>query len=237
MSVIEQTKVELPSCRLTKEVIKQVCKLIDEQIKELKVLKAKSDEQEEIEFALETTSKKLISQSYEAFVNANWSGKIEEFSVRYYGSINILIRIEFGSPFSFRYFSVSGKDTIKANGISAKLEEIFNQSLTRNYLFHTPRSLIPISSLCGIVLGFVAHFFYEVYFRHNLHDPFSFSGGMIGISILLMFASGWILSWLFPLTEFENQAVQTRIRKAVIPIVIGIVITLAGSVIWKMVGG
>src|SRR2546426_12290819 len=125
MSITEEAKVNLPSCKITKETIKQVCLLIDKQVKELKTLMNEDDESEEVTYVLETKNKKITSNSYEAFLNANWPRGIESIEIRYYGSIHISLLIEFGS-IALRYFSVSGKDAIKVNGITAKLEEILN---------------------------------------------------------------------------------------------------------------
>lgn len=233
MSITEEAKVNLSSCKITKETIKQVCELIDIQVKELKTSKIEDDESREVTYILETKNKKITSNSYEAFLNANWSSGIEGISIRYFGSINISILIEFGS-IPLRYFSVSGKDAIKVNGITAKLEEIFNPTLTKNYLFHKIKSLAPIAILCGTLLELGAQFVYEVYVKHNLH-PIIPSSSTIPFSMLFIFASGWFLSWLFPMGEFEDHFIQTRIRKAIVPIIIGIVIALVGSAIWKVI--
>lgn len=231
MSLKEQRKINIPSCKINKEILIELTEFLEEESKKVKVDK---NSNVSFGFTIDSKDKDITAHTVESFREIKIPKQLESirFHLRDYKTgIDISINLEFSWASTSR-FTVEGSDAIWVNGITSRLEEIFQYNKTKNYLFHEKKSKIPIALGIAFLIAFSISFVMFSYLPDNLEDPKSlddlFSYTItLGVSMFILFL--YFLEWLFPVIEFENYQIQIKIRKIfsgiIVAIILGLIVT------------
>lgn len=232
MSVREERKVKVPTCSLDVKTLRNFCKKIEDEITSIKL---NEESKYKVQFILETKNKTITANTTEDFIESFKPKGITRIRIYHFGSLEIEINLDFGY-FALCTISIEGNDSNKVDSLAIRLEEILKERKNYNFLFRTPMFLIPISSIFGFLLSFGGHMFHNIYLKKMPNAPF-FTDNVFGFTFIFTIGLTFFFVWLFPHIEFENYMIQTRLRKAIMPIIIGVIITLIGSALWKIVAG
>jgi len=232
MTKTEERKVDLPTCKINKGTIEDVCNLMEMELQKLK--KLDKDAHAWLTFEIESKSKNIKADTTKSLFDSKFPRNLEEIHLHlHYNSYdndderNISLWIHFSS-WSSSYFRVEGIDSNWVSGITSRLEEIFEENKNINRIFRNLPTQIPI--VIGIVffLGLGVTFLALSYFP-EIYDE---DDHPLELTVIVMIATFFpfyaFLNWLFPHVEFENYLIQTRIRKIALSgigtLIIGLII-------------
>ena len=122
---------------------------------------------------------------------------------------------------------MKGVDSTWVNGIAVKIEDIFEENKTKNWIFNSYIYRIPFTLAIAILIG-SATAFLDTTYLHNEWTNEQFYEHVVEFSILAAFPSYFGVGWLFPKIEYEEILMQTRIRKRIFA---GLGIILAGLIV------
>lgn len=235
MSVIEERKIKIPTCHLEKSDLKNICEIIENESNIIK--KENSNSSVSLIFQIESKETDFQATTMESFLNTRFPKKIEEIRITMIShtiSQEIWLKLDFEStPDS--YLRVKGRDSTWVNGVLSKLEHIFNDKKTKNYVFRNSYTRFPIVLALGILLGLGVTslslaYYPEIYNKDNPYDL------TITVTMFSFPALFFFFGWLFPQIEYENYLIQTRMKKTLLSILGSIVvgmILLAFSKLWS----
>ena len=133
MSLKEQRKINIPSCKINKEILIELIEFLEEEAKKLKIDK----DSMYLNFKIDSKDKDITGHTVESFREIKIPKQLEDISFHLYEypkGIDIYIHLGFSWGSNPR-FTVEGSDAIWVNGITSRLEEIFQYNRTKNYLF------------------------------------------------------------------------------------------------------
>lgn len=231
---------DIKSCRLTKEVIKEIGKLIEDETKDFQDIVSPK-------FTLTSASRSFKSSKIEDFVKSKWPKDVTDISLGFaeglFGtkmgnrSITKEVVIDFklgkgSGPTQNRYI-VRCNESIWANGVSQRIEEIIDENKTLNDFFHKSRSF-PISYLLSLVLITLGYYSIRP-------GPSSLGNEVFGVGfvafLLYAFVVEDLFKWLFPYIELEDQLNQTRFRKKILGVLLAIITSLIAATIVRFFFG
>lgn len=207
----QKTSVYIPSCIISKELIRQLGQLLESE----NLLKNR------LIYSLDTNTKELTSKNANDFVQADWGSDLNKIKIdtidNNFPQLTITMRLHENSKI-YNKFSLSSKDATWVNGLSKRIDEIFRNHRTSYYLLENSLSL-RVGLACAISL---ALFMYPLYLLQQ-HSILS-SNSVLIISILTIAygAMGFtiLIRWLLPHLDYESLP-QKRVRKWVSIILIG----------------
>lgn len=220
----EKITSKIIGCRITKDVLDEVSKVIDEEYQEAK----STDKYSTIRYSFK------VRQRDREYATDNRTNFISNNIIRpdlslvnmqlYSRNIDVIARLHL-SIMDDSYIEIKSNNLTKLNGINGRIESIFSEPTikTRNYLFHSRWSWV-ISYMIAISLNV----FNPLFFQYSIFDRFVWIlFWSISLSIILKF----FFTWLFPKVETQ-YSIQVKIRKAVLASIIAIGFTLLGNYIW-----
>ena len=221
LSIVEEIKINLEwSYKLNRTALKQICDVLEEQSKKIK----NENKESKITLAFEIESKKkyLTTHTSESFLNLI-PKSFTDINIRFYvfndKEQDISIRLSISSWGQTR-IRVKGSESVWVNGVATKIEDIFEENKTRNWLCSSYIYRIPIVILLAIPVGIAITLFFGT---HTLDEKF-LRQTMIysGLPANCLY---WIVGWLYPKIEYDEILLQTKIRKKVLA---GLGIVIAG---------
>lgn len=222
---IEKIKSKIIGCRITKDVLEEVSKVIEEEYQESKSTDKYS--KGNYSFKVRQREREYTTDNRSNFLsNTTLRHDLMEVDVHLYSSnTDVTVRLLLSTTMFDSYIEVTSNNLTKLNGINGRLETIFSEpkTKTRNYLFHSRRSWL-ISYL--IILPLMA--FNPLFSQNSLSEKLvSVLVWSLGPSFLLKY----FFTWLFPKIETE-YIIQLKIRKAVLFAIVTIGLTLLGNNVW-----
>lgn len=206
--IIEKRTVKIPPCRISRELVQDLGEILEH------------DEHILITFySLDSKQRDIQSNEAENFIEADWGTQINRIVINtpFLDDPAVVVQNHVGVNIDFNYpqkseFSVSGEDATWVNGITSRLDSIFQKYKTSHYYIRTnPFVTYPLCIATALVLTYP--FFLA---------SFSFLEGsdsletILFLSIVLMtvfaFIVYGIVFWLFPYFEY-GEMVQRRVRK------------------------
>lgn len=238
MSTVEERKVRIPTCKIDKGTIREICELLEDEARKIK--QANPDANVDIDFKVETKSKDIRAHTTDAFISSRWSRDLERvylwYSVRHENlHQKVIVDLDFGIYMS-PDFSVESEDPTWVNGITGRIEDIFNHTRNRNYLFRKAKYLVPIVVGFAFLLGLGTDVVVDVYYLHKFNDLYP-NSDVLGMSMPYGLFLGFFFQWLFPNVEFEDYLIQTKIKKAILSIIGAIILGLIASGFSKLIFG
>lgn len=206
--ITEIRQFKIPPCKIDKDLIGSLGKILE------------SDEvckQEEILYSLDSGSRKIESTRCNEFAAAEWPNEARSITItvgEHYPGL-VLIDIDF-KYMSQSKVKVSSSDATWANGLSKRLEEVFDQrkpgySAIVEYVSAKLTVVLITWLSLSVALTYISVELYR-HFGTNLKFISGFFaistlGGMVGGFLLLYL----FLDWLFPRFEF-GETLQSRLR-------------------------
>lgn len=231
---ITKSHKQIPTLKLSKNLLKDMCEALESQ----RTLQDPNNKFSlyGVEYSFDNAESSISEKESKLFLDSvpNEIGKIEMSLRNEKGRIHI--ELSNSELYDYNYFSVSGEDATWVYGITEKLERIFKQHKTRNYIFHTKKGW-GVYALCAIGL------FFTIYFPLNhivtSSDPNSlppalFIAGLIsGISISTVWPS--IFKRVFPPLELENS-LQSKFKNLIPVFIVGVFSSIIASALFLFVG-
>lgn len=238
MSVVEERKVKIPTCKIDMTAVREICELIENEANNMR--EKDPDSYIDLNFKVESKGKDIMAHTTESFLNARWPRQIKNIDIRYYGPTKygnqrIYLNLDFESMPSSK-FSVEGTDPTWVNGITARMEEIFNHRKNRNYIFRDAKYLLPIVAGIAFALALGTQMISDLYYVSETPNSYP-NKDTIYISLPYVYALFVFFRWLFPQIEFEDYLIQTKIRKALLAILGIIIMGLLVSGLSKFIFG
>jgi len=215
--VTETREFEIPSCKIDKELISSLGRILE------------SDsvcQKEKIVYSLDSRLRKIESENSSEFIATDWPNDARRISMVVGSFLNLLVTIQI----DFKYTSnskvtVSSTDATWANGISSRIEDAFKRkrlgysSLTEDT---SSKLFVTVATWFSVSLA-LTYLTVNVSNRYGIALDLSvtfwgvfMAGGFIGGVLLFYF----FLGWLFPKYEF-GETLQKRFRKWIWSLLIG----------------
>ncbi len=217
METVKRT-INLPSCRVNKEVLEAVCKFLKQEQQDMK----EGEYEARLSIEIDTKHENFEFNSYDEFLSKDTPRELKRISIsvsQYQSNQRITIYLGF-ETWHTSEISVSGNKSVWVKGVATELIDIFGDRPTKHSLVHDKKTSIPISLMCSIVSGFIFSMILSMGDNINILTKLQNGDfnlwyvGIIGISTMGVY---WqLLQWLFPVVEFEGIGRQQRIRKKVI---------------------
>jgi len=235
----EKVIVKIKSVKLTKNLIEQLCDILENQYNEFK--KNNDDSIAWLKFSLGSETKEIETEDGKSFQKHNIPRNFNEIKMRFH-SLEKEIIINLMKDIEFYELTVTGMDSMWVNGLARKLEDVFQQNKTINNFFYSKKAGI-IFYIVSIGLISAIYFIFSPFLPSGFQvDDFLKMGfisvvivALIGvISMLVALVWFYSLQWFFPRIEIEDS-IQVKIRYWVLLIVIGVISTLIGGGIFYVV--
>ena len=222
---------EIPTCTINKSILLEIYKMLET-------------------IAGEKKSEQSYSPSLTIEIRTKKDGKDEtnEYGIQYIRDSNIPrhlqqiefnlnlfnegsyinIDIDFDNFIGEPHFIIKAKDPVWVDGISEQIQKIFEKTRNKNYLFRENKFRFPIIIPISILLGFGISAILSQYFPPDKYDSLFletsirvvwFFGATV-FSAIFLFLFFW---WLFPRMEYEDYFIQSKIRKLLLLILIGVI--------------
>lgn len=234
----EESIIEIKSVQLTKSLLSDLCKLLNDE--NMNFNKEQADKKSQLEFLIETKNKKIETNDSEVFLRDGVPQKFNEIKLYFRGG-DKRIKITFDTIFDIRRFTVEGIDSVWVNGITRKLENLFQKYDTKNGFFHTKKSWVIYFGI-AIVLAASAYFSLSPFVSDKPLDELPIEIQIFEIFAVVLWivlvnsVMGWALLFrqLFPLIETENS-ISIKIRKWIIGGIIAILVSILANVVLSFI--
>lgn len=232
---LTKTHKQIPTIKINKNLLEDLCKTMDSEFKNVNHNLGYDNYGVEYAFSnadsyvKENDSKLFLENVPIEIGNIDMSLRTEK------GNVNI--KISNSEYYDWNRLNVSGEDSTWVFGITKKLEQIFHKYKTNNHIFHSKKGW-GIYALCGIGVFFAL--FIPLSHLTISSDSKTEGTSFVTIAFVLSGTSMWaiwpyIFKKTFPILELENS-LQSKLKKAIPPLIIGIIASVIVSALFLFVG-
>ena len=224
----------IPSCKINKNTIMKITKLIEQEIDKLSVDDTQYSKPE-WNVIIKSKNQTVTIHDKKELESYEIPHKLKhiEVSFRRYDESKIQIYVMIGFEWwNTSEIEISSTDSILAKGVLEEIISILAQNLTKNDIFHNKSTKIPICLFFSLLLSLTV---YQILFFENLLDKneltyiFGIPLGVIGSFVASFTFFITFIPHLFPKIQFEGKGIQQKFNKvvyAIITIVSGSIIAL-----------
>ena len=225
---------KIPSCKINKNTIMKITKIIEQEIDKLSVDDTQYSKPE-WDVIIKSKNQTVTIHDKKELESHEMPYKLKYIEVsfrRYYKSkINIYIMIGF-EWWNTSEIEISSTDSILAKGVLGEIISILTQNPTKNDIFHNKSTKIPICLFVSFLLSLAV---YQILLVENSLDrnelTHIFGIPLVVISSFVASFSFFIafIQHLFPKIQFEGRGTQQKFNKMIywiITIISGPIIAL-----------
>ena len=240
MSTIE-IKQRIPSCIINKATIIKIAGIMDSEIEKISE-KDKNYGTPKFDISIESKKRTVTIDNTNELESQEIPKDLKSIRIHFrkYGKSedkDIVVHFGFQS-WNVSEITVSGTDQIWVNGILGQIVEILTQNSTKNELLHNNFTKIPILLMISVLLGIVIYFFIIFVGSTEMEDSTFILDNLvftIPIIFVILVAFDIIIPWIYPLVEFEDRGLQSKIRKLFLLSIATIVLGIVGSGIYEYI--